>query len=82
MSYTVDVLVYLKEGVLDTQGKAVRQSLLRLGFEELTEVRIGKYIRLVIDAENTDEAKSLGEKMCSELLVNELIEEFDVKVVD
>lgn len=82
MSYTVEVLVYLKEGVLDTQGKAVRQSLLRLGFEELNEVRIGKYIRLVVDAPNKGEAKSLGEKMCSELLVNELIEDFDVKVVD
>ncbi|MGC9371711.1 MAG: phosphoribosylformylglycinamidine synthase subunit PurS [Thermovirgaceae bacterium] len=82
MNYTVEVLVYLKEGVLDTQGKAVRQSLLRLGFEELNEVRIGKYIRLVVDAPNKDEAKSLGAKMCSELLVNELIENFDVKVVD
>jgi phosphoribosylaminoimidazole-succinocarboxamide synthase/phosphoribosylformylglycinamidine synthase len=82
MSHTVEVLVYLKEGVLDTQGKAVRQSLLRLGFEELEEVRIGKYIRLALDARNKDEAKSLGEKMCSELLVNELIEDFEVKVVD
>ncbi|MGC9490087.1 MAG: phosphoribosylformylglycinamidine synthase subunit PurS [Thermovirgaceae bacterium] len=82
MRYTVEVLIYLKEGVLDAQGKAVRQSLLRLGFDELEEVRIGKYIRLVLDARNKDEAKSLGEKMCSELLVNELIEDFDVKVAD
>jgi len=82
MSYTVEVLVYLKNGVLDTQGKAVRQSLRRLGFEELEEVRVGKYIQLVVDARNKDEAKTLGEKMCSELLVNELIEDFDVKVAD
>jgi len=82
MRYTVEVLVYPKEGVLDTQGKAVRQSLLRLGFEELKEVRIGKYIRLVLNARNKDEARSLGKKMCSELLVNELIEDFDVKVTD
>ncbi|MFP4482090.1 MAG: phosphoribosylformylglycinamidine synthase subunit PurS [Thermovirgaceae bacterium] len=82
MNYTVEVLVYLKEGVLDTQGKAVRQSLCRLGFEELKEVRVGKYIQLLINAKSTDEAKTLGEKMCSELLVNELIEDFKVKVVD
>jgi phosphoribosylformylglycinamidine synthase PurS subunit len=82
MNYTVDVLIYLKEGVLDTQGKAVSQSLHRLGFDQLNEVRVGKYIQLVINAQSAGEAKVLGEKMCSELLVNELIEDFDIKVVD
>jgi phosphoribosylformylglycinamidine synthase PurS subunit len=82
MNYTVDVLIYLKEGVLDTQGKAVSQSLHRLGFDQLNEVRVGKYIQLAINAQSAGEAKTLGEKMCSELLVNELIEDFDIKVVD
>jgi phosphoribosylformylglycinamidine synthase PurS subunit len=82
MNYTVDVLIYLKEGVLDTQGKAVSQSLHRLGFDQLDDVRVGKYIQLAINAQSAEEAKTLGEKMCSELLVNELIEDFDVKVVD
>ncbi|KUK59140.1 MAG: Phosphoribosylformylglycinamidine synthase, purS [Synergistales bacterium 53_16] len=82
MSYTVEVLVYLKNGVLDTQGKAVKQSLRRLGFEDLEDVRVGKYIQLRINAENKEVARARTKEMCVELLVNELIEEFDIKVVD
>ena len=82
MTYTAEVLVYLKEGVLDTQGKAVKQSLQRLGFQDLEDVRVGKYIQLRINAENEEAAKARAKEMCVELLVNELIEEFDIKVVD
>lgn len=81
MIYRVEVLVYLKDGVLDTQGKAVHSSLKGLGFDELEEVRIGKFIQLGVEAENGDRAAESAEKMCSELLVNELIEDFTVKVV-
>lgn len=81
MTYSVEIVVYLKEGVLDTQGKAVMQSLRRLGFDDLEDVRIGKYIQLAINAENGESAGNRGSQMCSELLVNELIEDFDIKVI-
>jgi phosphoribosylformylglycinamidine synthase PurS subunit len=53
-----------------------------LGFEDLEDVRVGKYIQLRINAENKEVARARTKEMCVELLVNELIEEFDIKVVD
>lgn len=74
MKFRARVLVSLKEGVLDTQGKAVLVSLKNLGFDVVDEVRIGKSIEIVLSADSVAEAEQKVESMCEALLVNPLIE--------
>jgi phosphoribosylformylglycinamidine synthase subunit PurS len=71
------VLVRPKEGILDPEGDAVRQSLRKLGFEVAT-ARVGRVIDLELGGEDLDAARSEIERMCGELLANPLIESFEI----
>lgn len=82
MSYGVRLLVFLKEGVLDTQGKTVAASLKGMGYNCLKDLRVGKYIHLDIVAHDGEEAVKQVEKMCDDLLVNDIIEEFKIELED
>lgn len=72
------VNVSLKNGVLDPQGKAVEHALGSLGFNGVSNVRIGKQIVLDIDSKNKEDAKKELEKMCEELLANTVIEDYEI----
>ncbi len=74
------VHVTLKPGVLDPQGKAIRNALGALGFDGVREVRQGKSIE--IDLEETDRAKARSqvESMCAKLLANPVIETYSVEL--
>lgn len=73
----VRVAVTLKPSLLDSPGRTVADSLRKLGFGEVEEVRIGKLIEL--DVENYDEERV--REMCRKLLANEVIEDFRFEVV-
>jgi len=75
------VNVYLKEGVLDPQGKAVHHALDALGFENVSNVRVGKQIVLDLQSSSTEVAKQEVEKMCETLLANTVIEDYSIKIV-
>lgn len=79
MKFHSEVLVYLKDGILDTQGKAVAKSLTRLGYNE-PSVRVGKYIQIDLEASSEVEARKDIEAMCKDLLVNDIIEDYSAKV--
>lgn len=79
MTYGIRLLVFLKEGVLDTQGKAVAASLRGMGYDCLKDLRVGKYISLAVDAADESEAIDQVRKMCDDLLVNDIIEEFKIE---
>lgn len=70
------VNVYLKEGVLDPQGKAVHHALSTMGFNDVKEVRVGKQIILELTAKDEATAKAEVEKMCETLLANTVIENY------
>ena len=72
----VKVIITLKNGVLDPQGKAIQQTLNGMNFAEVKEVRQGKYFEIEVD--NKDEAKSKEkvEDMCKKLLANLVIEDY------
>jgi phosphoribosylformylglycinamidine synthase len=74
------VYVTPKKGVLDPQGKAVAQGLRTLGFSEVGDVRIGKYVEIRIDGRKTADAKVRIREMCEKLLANGVIEEFRFEV--
>ena len=76
----VIVNISLKEGVLDPQGQAIRSSLSNLGFENCNDVRTGKQIILSLDQNNETEAITQAKKICEELLVNTVIENYEIKI--
>ncbi len=74
------VNIYLKEGVLDPQGKAVHHALKALKFDQVNQVRIGKQI--VLDLDESDKAVALErvKQMCEELLANTVIEDYEIEI--
>ena len=76
----VSVIITLKRDVLDPQGKVIHQTLNGMGFENIDEVRQGKYFE--INTKDTDDkkAKAKVEEMCKKLLANLVIE--DYRIVD
>jgi phosphoribosylformylglycinamidine synthase len=70
------VIITPKPVVNDPQGLTVKQGLAALGFKEVSDVRIGKYIELTLDASSEHEARQQVESMCRELLANHVIEDF------
>lgn len=79
MTYGIRLLIFLKEGVLDTQGKTVAASLKSMGYSCLKNLRVGKYLHLDIEAASEAEAVRQVEKMCDDLLTNDIIEEFKIE---
>ena len=75
------VVVRLKTEVLDPQGDAVRKALVKLGFEGIKSVRVGKIVEIEVDAAHSDPAlKERLSKMADALLANPVTEDFEVKV--
>lgn len=77
----VIVNVFLKAGVLDSQGKAVHHALESLHFNNVSDVRVGKQI--VMKMNENDEKKAMADatKMCEELLANTVIEDYTIELV-
>ena len=72
----IKVIVTLKNGVLDPQGKAIQQTLNGMGFESIKEVRQGKYFDIEVNENEETKAKSKVEDMCKKLLANLVLEDF------
>ena len=75
------VNVFLKAGVLDSQGKAVHHALDSLHFNGVEDVRIGKQIVLQLDESDKEKAMADVTKMCEELLANTVIEDYTIELV-
>tara|TARA_B100001029_G_C14620980_1_gene214107 strand:+ start:129 stop:362 length:234 start_codon:yes stop_codon:yes gene_type:complete len=74
----IKVIVTLKNGVLDPQGKAIQQTLNGMGFPNVKEVRQGKYFEIEINENDESKAKPKVEEMCKKLLANLVIEDFKI----
>lgn len=82
MTFIAKVYVTPKAAVLDPAGKAVASSLATLGYAEVEDVRLGRYIEIRLTADGKDHAAHRVTEMCRRLLANEVIETFrcDVEV--
>lgn len=74
----VKVLVSLKEEVMDPAGRALSERLRSLGFTEVKDAKLGKYIELLIETGDREKEKERVEDMCKKLLANELIEDYEI----
>jgi phosphoribosylformylglycinamidine synthase len=80
-AFEVVVEVGHRHGVLDPQGGAIERALPALGYHNVSAVRVGKSIRLVVEARDEDSARAQVAEMCNRLLANPVIEDFSISVV-
>ena len=76
----ISVIITLKKDVLDPQGKVIHQTLDGMGFDDINEVRQGKYFEIDTKETDNDKAKVKVEEMCKKLLANLVIENY--KIID
>lgn len=81
MIFVAEIKVMPLKELLDPQGKAVLGGLSSLGLKEVTDVRIGKIIRLQIDADSTEQANQIAEEAAKRLLANPVMEEFTIEII-
>ena len=74
----VKVIVTLKSGVLDPQGKAIQQTLNGMNFNNVEEVRQGKFFEIEVNEKDENQAKSAVNEMCKKLLANLVIEDYKI----
>ena len=76
----ISIIITLKKDVLDPQGKVIHQTLDGMGFDNVNEVRQGKYFEIDTKETDNDKAKTKVEEMCKKLLANLVIENY--KIID
>jgi len=74
----ISVIITLKKDVLDPQGKVINQTLDGMGFDDVNEVRQGKYFEIDTKENDPTKAKRLVEEMCKKLLANLVIENYKI----
>ena len=74
----IKIIVTLKNGVLDPQGKAIQQTLNGMVFNDVKDVRQGKYFDIDINEKDETKAKSKVDEMCKKLLANLVIEDYKI----
>ena len=74
----VSVIITLKKDVLDPQGKVIHQTLDGMGFDDINEVRQGKYFEINTKENDKRKAEAKVEEMCKKLLANLVIEDFKI----
>jgi phosphoribosylformylglycinamidine synthase len=72
------VTVTLKKDVLDPQGKVVRQTLKNMGYNEIENVRQGKYFEIELNVDDKNKAEKIVQEICNKLLVNTIIENYTI----
>lgn len=80
-AYAVRVDVSHRPGIADPAGATVERALPALGYTNVTQVHIGKVIRLVVDASDADAARDQVDEMCERLLANPVIESYAVSII-
>ena len=80
MKFKAEIEILPKKGLLDPQGKAVLQSMPRIGADNVTEVSVGRFITLEIDAENASKAEETAELASKKLLANLIMESYNIRI--
>ena len=79
-SYTAEVRITPRAGLLDPEGKAIQSALRSLEFDEVEDVRVGRLIRLSLLADTDSAATESADAMCRKLLANPVTEDYEIVV--
>tara|TARA_B100001123_G_scaffold428157_1_gene544656 strand:- start:514 stop:753 length:240 start_codon:yes stop_codon:yes gene_type:complete len=74
----ISATVTLKKDVLDPQGKVVHQTLKNMGYDNVINVRQGKYFEIELNEKDEEKAKKITEEICKKLLTNIIIEDYTI----
>lgn len=80
--YSAKIKVTLRKSILDPQGKAVEHSIQSLGFKNIVDTRIGKFVELKINTNSDEEARIITDDICKKLLANPVMEDYEFEVVN
>lgn len=80
MRFKAEIDVMPLDALLDPQGKAVTSSMQNIGLEEISGVRVGRHVRLMVDAASEVEAKSKVDEACKKLLANQIMESYTFQI--
>lgn len=78
--YRANVNITLRKSILDPKGKAAHQALHNLGLNNVDSVRIGKFIEMDIDVASSEEAQTVADSACAQLLANEVMEDYEIEI--
>jgi len=78
--FRLEIRVIPRPGLLDPEGKAIQSALRSLDYEQVHEVRVGKFLYLDVEAASAEEARDGADAMCRRLLANPVTEDFEIDV--
>lgn len=76
------IFTFPKAGVLDPQGSAVKPVISNLGFTSVKDIQTGKYFEVKIDACDVTEARKTVQELCSKVLVNPVVEDYEFEILE
>jgi phosphoribosylformylglycinamidine synthase PurS subunit len=82
MKFKAEIDVMPLDALLDPQGKAVSNSMKTIGLAEITGVRVGRHIRLFVEADSQEVASQKVEEACKKLLSNQIMESYSFQIVE
>jgi phosphoribosylformylglycinamidine synthase subunit PurS len=78
--FGIEVRITPRQGLLDPQGDAIEGALHSLEFEEVSEVRVGRLVRLRLTADSPAAARDRADAMCRQLLANPVTEDYEIEL--
>ena len=82
MKFSAKINIMPQDALLDPQGKTVEKNTAKLGMDNISNIRIGKSISLTVESSNLENAKKTVEEICNKLLVNQITEQYDYKIIN
>lgn len=82
MTYKINISITLRPSILDPQGKAAQHALHELKFSNVSQVRMGKYVEMWVEAADEKEARKSAELACEKLLANPVMEDYFISAVE
>lgn len=80
--FLAKVYITYKKGVLDPQGSTVKKALGTMGFDTVEDVRVGKYMEIMLEEKEKDLAEQKVKEMCNKVLTNPVIEEYSYDILE
>lgn len=80
MKFLAKIKITLRKGILDVQGKAVENALHSIEFPMISNVRVGKFVELEVDANDKENAYLLVDSACRKLIANPIVEDFVIEL--
>jgi len=82
MKFSAKINIMPQDAILDPQGKTIENNTVKLGIENISDIRIGKRISLTIESPDLENAKKTVEEICNKLLVNQITEQYNYEILN